>query len=179
MRGALESDNLPKEVFGLLACGSVGLKMNGRRLLAAAALCLGGCTTVEPGQDFNIAEVVYDENFFYCAIEPMMFSQSCGPGDTGKGDASGSCHFNVTSYRLRDYSPLVFASCNGIQPGAAPPPAAQGNYQASQIRMAIDPDRAQLLIRPIGNQTHPRKIFDSQSPEADLIRQWATQYSSQ
>lgn len=151
--------------------------------LVVGAVALGlaaGCTTVEPGQDFNIADAVFDENFFYCQVEPMLFAQRCGPGDPGKGDGNGSCHFNVTSFKLKDYSPLVGDSCGGsLVPGVSPPPAAKSNYQASQARMQVDPELAALLNRPTGRQAHPRVIFDPQSPEADLLRQWATKFSTQ
>ena len=46
-------------------------------------------------------------------------------------------------------------------------------------KMQIDPNLAPLLIRPTGKQAHPRQIFAADSPEADLIRQWATQFSTQ
>jgi hypothetical protein len=45
--------------------------------------------------------------------------------------------------------------------------------------MKRDPKLAQLLLRPTGKATHPRQIFDENSPEAAVIRQWATQFSSQ
>ena len=150
------------------------------RLVAAALLTFAsGCTTVEPGGDFNIADVVYDENFYYCQVEPMIFANRCGPGDPGKGDSGGGCHFNVTTYRLRDYSPLVGETCNGIVPTQGPPAAAQGNYQTSQARMQLDPDLAPLLNYPTKQAVHPRKIFDANGPEADIIRQWATKFSNQ
>jgi hypothetical protein len=68
------------------------------------------------------------------------------------------------------------------------PQAAQHNYQTSQARMKRDPNLAPLLQRPTQKQFHPRKIFDlcqpnltpcSYTAEADAIRQWANQFSSQ
>lgn len=135
--------------------------------------------TVDPGQDFSIADVVYDENYYYCVVEPMLFAQRCGPGDPGKGDGNGSCHFNVTSYRLSDYQPLVGESCNGVIPTAAIPPQAKTNYGASQAKMQLDPKLAPLLNRPTGKAAHPRKMFEESGPEADIIRQWATKFSTQ
>lgn len=150
------------------------------RLGAAVLLSLGiaGCTsTVDPGQDFQIAEVVFDEGFYYCRVEPVLFTNGCGPGEPGDGNG---CHFNVTSFRLTDYSPLVADSCGGgVVPGTGVPASAQGNYQSAQIQMRRDPDSAPLLNRPTGNASHPRTIFDASSPDADVIRQWATQFSSQ
>ncbi len=138
-------------------------------------------TTVDPGADFAVADIVFDQNYFYCKVEPVLFANSCGTGDSSKGDTTGSCHFSATAYRLTNYMPLVGDSCNGgIQPGVSNfPDAAQNNYQTSQARMKRDPDLAPLLQRPTLNQFHPRKIFDINSPDADAIRQWATQFSSQ
>ena len=148
-------------------------------VVGASILAVLACSTVDPGQDFNIAEVVYDENYYYCQVEPMLVAKRCGAGDSSQGDSNGSCHFNVTSYRLRDYSPLVADSCNGNSPQGPILGAARENYQSSQSRMQIDPEVAPLLTRPSGTQAHPRVIFDKTSPEADLIRQWATRFSTQ
>jgi hypothetical protein len=136
-------------------------------------------TTVDPGQDFQIADIVYDANYYYCKVEPMLFSQHCGPGDGSKGDPAGGCHFNVTSFRLTDYNPLVGNSCNGIVPTTNPSNSAQNNYEAAQAQMNRNPDEAPLLNRPTGTIAHPRVIFSKSSPQADIIKQWATKYSSQ
>ena len=149
-------------------------------------LCVA-CTTeqlgpdsVDPGPDFDIAEIVFDENFYYCRIEPILFNTACGPGDSAQGDAANSCHFNVTSFRMTDYTPLVADTCGGgIIPGVSPSSAARGNYQRAQASMDIDPEVAPLLVRPTGVAAHPRKIFDANSAEADVIREWATRFSSQ
>lgn len=138
-------------------------------------------TTVDPGPDFNVSQVLFDENFYYCQIEPMLFAQGCGPGNAAEGDASNGCHHSVTSYRLIDYSPLVAEGCNGNAPGAGTriPDSARQNYQLTQARMKRDPESAPLLLRPTGQSAHPRTIFSEDSAEADLIRQWANQFSSQ
>ena len=138
-------------------------------------------TTVEPGPDFAVADIVFDEKYFYCKVEPVLFGNSCGSGDPSKGDPQGGCHFSASAYRLTDYTPRVGDSCGGgIVPGTINiPEAAQHNYQTSQARMKRDPDLAPLLQRPTLNQFHPRKIFDLNSMDADAIRQWATQFSNQ
>ena len=153
---------------------------------AVAIVVLVGCGpdgvtpgTVEPGQDFSIAEVVYDENYFYCVVEPMLFEQRCGDGDPGQGDAPGSCHFSISSYRISNYDPLVGTNCTGIIPNGLIPPQARTNYGASQAKMQLDPELAPLLNRPAGKAAHPRKIFELKSPPADVIRTWATKYSTQ
>ena len=59
-------------------------------------------STVDPGSDFSIAEVIYDENFYYCRLEPMLFAHKCGPGDPSQGDAVGGCHLAVHTHRHAD-----------------------------------------------------------------------------
>jgi len=155
---------LTSVVLGAMACGDDGLLP----------------TTVDPGADFVQEDVIFDDQFYYCRVEKVLFEQSCGSGVAGKDPANG-CHFSVTNFRLTNYTPLVYKSCQGdaLGPGSVTPVAAQQNYTAAQARMKRDPKLAQLLLRPTGQATHPRKIFDESSPEADVIRQWATQFSSQ
>jgi hypothetical protein len=138
-------------------------------------------TTIDPGNDFAVADIVFDEKYFYCRVEPVLFGNSCGTGDPGQGDPAGGCHFSATPYRLTDYMPRVGDTCGG---GTVPatnsiPEAAQHNYQTSQARMKRDPNLAPLLQRPTANHSHPRKIFELDSADADAIRQWATQFSNQ
>lgn len=137
-------------------------------------------TTVEAGPDFSVADVLFDEAFFYCKVEPVLVAQRCGSGDPAQGDASNGCHHNVTSFRLTEYMPLVADSCGGgVNPGQARiPAAAQQNYQSAQSRMKRDPETAPLLLRPTGKAKHPRTLFQPDSAEAETIRQWATQYST-
>ena len=152
--------------------------------LALLGPVLLGCGTVDPGPNFQIAEVVFDANFFYCKIEPMLVDQKCGAGDPAK-DSQG-CHFNVTSFRLQQHGGPpddVLASCSGNLPSSPPmetwgQATSQANWGAASGKMSTDPDRAPLLLRPTQRAIHPRQIFADKSPQADLIRQWATKYSS-
>jgi hypothetical protein len=158
-------------------------RLNSVLLVAASLIACGehGAlpTSVERGPDFQIAEVVFDANFFYCRVEPELFASSCGPGDSGQDPANG-CHFSVTPFRLSDYSPLLADTCNGgVVPGGPPTPAAQRNYTVAQAHMDRDLDRAQLYTRPLAIARHPRKIFDSDSSAALAIKQWADQFSTQ
>ena len=162
-----------------------------RETTAAVAITvlglLSGCgeeglfpTTVDPGADFSVADIVFDEAYFYCQVEPrVMIANSCGSGDPGQGDAAGGCHYSVTSFRLTEYSPLVADSCNGNVPRGAILAAARQNYQTSQARMKRDPELARLLQHPLGNMRHPRRIFDESSDSAEAIREWATRVSTQ
>lgn len=133
-------------------------------------------TTVDPGADFAVADVLLDEAYFYCEVEPVLFAHSCGSGDPAQGDASGGCHNHVTSYRLTDYAPTVAEGCTGVVPApGSVTEAARQNYRASQARMKLDTTVAPLLTRPTGRAAHPRVIFDEDSEAATVIRQWASQ----
>jgi len=162
-----------------------------RRILTTLAFAayltlLSGCgeeglfpTTVEPGADFSIADLVFDENFFYCQVEPrVMIPHRCGAGDPGQ-DSSGGCHFSVTAFRLTDYAPPVADGCMGNVVGSAIPAAARQNYQTSQARMRRDPEVAPLLQRPLKKLTHPRAIFADDSDAAAALREWATRVTTQ
>ncbi len=161
-------------------CGAIPLNVtvgfvSARVGALASVLVLFGCGTVNPGQDIEFAQITYDQNFFYCAVEPMLFAQHCGPGQ-GSDPASG-CHFNVTPFRLSDH-PLV--TCSGNNPTSLQIPAeAQSNYTAASREMSTDSTRAQLLNRPTKQAAHPRQIFAPNSAQANLIRQWAMKYTSQ
>jgi hypothetical protein len=157
-------------------------------LLVGLALAMTSCgddglfpKSVNPGDDFVQEDVIFDDEFYYCRVEPMLFaaSQSCGAGVAGKDPANG-CHFSVTTFRLTDYSPLVATTCVGdaLGPTSAVTIAAQQNYTAAQARMKRDPQLAALLQRPLGKAQHPRPIFIETSAEADVIRRWATQSSN-
>jgi hypothetical protein len=155
--------------------------------LAALALAASiGCgehgllpTTVDKGGDFNVAEVVFDDGYFYCTVEPMLFDQSCGSGVAG--DGTNACHFSVTSFRLTPYGPpLTAEGCTSeAAVGVPATQQARGNYTVSQAKMDTDSNLAQLLLRPTGNAPHPRQIFASGDPPADIIREWSTRFTTQ
>jgi hypothetical protein len=137
-------------------------------------------TSVDPGPNFVQEDVIFDDEFYYCKVEPILFAQGCGAGIAGQ-DPQNGCHFSVTKFRLTDYMPRVAEGCVGdaLGPAAFVPVAAQQNYTAAQARMKRDPNLAALLQRPTGKATHPRQIFSENSEEAAVISQWATQFSSQ
>lgn len=147
--------------------------------MAFACASIGWGCTLDIGENFQVAEVVYEEEFFYCEVEPMLFAQGCGSGDSGRGESAQGCHFNRQGLRLTDYEPLVSELCQDGRLGVGPPAPAQQNYQSAQLFMELDPERADLLRRPTNAAGHPRVVIDPDSEQADLIRVWATRYSSQ
>jgi hypothetical protein len=158
---------------GLTGCGEEGLLP----------------TTVDPGPDFEVANVVFDEGFYYCQVEPRaLFLNSCSTGDPAQGDGMGGCHQSVTAFSFRDYdlgpgggAPVVHVSdtCTGNVPGGVIPTQARDNYQSAQVRMRRDPESAPLLLRPLKILEHPRKIFNDDSDSAAVIREWASRISTQ
>jgi hypothetical protein len=145
----------------------------------ALVLSLPTACTLDVGENFQVAEVVYDDSFFYCQVEPMLFQQGCGSGDASRGESAQGCHFNRQRLRLTDYSPLTAEQCiDGELAGYGVPQAAQQNYQSAQLQMEVDPDRSPLLNRPTSEVAHPRVIFELTSEQADVIRTWGARYSS-
>ena len=126
----------------------------------------------------NIAQVVYDEDFFYCEVQPkVLVAQSCSSGDPAK-DTSGGCHATATAFRVLALGPNDMVTCdgNGKHTGTVPQ-IAQSNYSAAQAEMNPNAETAPLFTHPTQKTPHPRQIFDTSSMEAEIIRQWA-QHSS-
>jgi hypothetical protein len=140
---------------------------------------LPGCTSIDPGPDFQSPDTVFDADYFYCHVEPeLIFEKKCGSGDPSKGDQSNGCHFNssvVTGMALIDH-PAV--DCGGgdhpvdsTQIGTGSP--AQGNYAAASLEMTHQYITAPIFVRPSGNN-HPRQIFDPTDPQVNqLLATWA------
>jgi hypothetical protein len=147
-----------------------------------SALLLGSlfvACTLDVGENFQVAEIVYDENYFYCQVEPILFERGCGSGDPNLGETAQGCHFNRQRLRLTDYDPLTAEQCAvDRDTELALSSAAQQNYQSAQLQMEVDPERSPLLNRPTSTVAHPRVIFEPDSAEADIIRAWAARYSS-
>jgi hypothetical protein len=146
----------------------------------ALATCVAGCgdeglfpTTVDPGPDFSVADLLFDEGFFYCQVEPRAIAaKNCGPGEAG----DSGCHYTVTSFRLSMHAAVA---CNGNVPTSAIPSEARGNYTAAQARMRRDAESSPLLLRPLQKLEHPRKIFDTGDDAATVIRLWSKQVTTQ
>jgi hypothetical protein len=141
-----------------------------------SALLLGGLApacTVDVGENFQVSEIVYDESYFYCEVEPILFERGCGSGDPSLGESAQGCHFNRQRLRLTNYEPLIAEQCaDALNGDLAVSPAAQQNYQSAQLQMEVDPERSPLLNRPTSAVAHPRVVFELDSEEAAVIRGW-------
>ena len=149
-------------------------------------MALPSCTSVDPGADFVVPQVVFDANFFYCHVEPeMIFAYSCGSGDPSKGDPPNGCHFNgsVVSGMALTNHPAV--DCGGgdipvdqTQIGTGSP--AETNYGLVSLEFSKDYTTSALFTRPSSFQgqnpaAHPRAVFDQSDTTINtLLSTWAS-----
>jgi len=154
--------------------------MTRRAAWAALLAPLLGCTTVDPGPNYVVANTTFDEDYFYCHVEPeLIFAKSCGSGDPSKGDPPNGCHFNSSAVSGMALINHPAVDCGGgdhpvdrTQIGTGSP--AQSNYEAVSLEMNKDYTSAPLFVRPSGSN-HPRVIFDSNDPQVNqLLATWAS-----
>ena len=163
----------------------MGVSTKTRRGAAVGALLpLLGCTTVDPGPNYQVPDATFNPDFFYCHVEPeLIFAKSCGSG--AQGDTG--CHFSsaVTAMALIDH-PAV--DCGGgdhpvdrTQIGTGSP--ARRNLEVVSFEMSHDYLTAPLFVRPSsdtahgmnGPTNHPRAIFDRGDPQVrQLLSTWAS-----
>lgn len=141
--------------------------------LCGAFVLLTACTptavdTIDLGDNFEAPELTLDDNFFYCEIQPNVLSaSSCAEGGSGDG---GGCHAARSALRLIPVNEP--ARCENGRLIGTPLPDAEVNLEHVRSSVGIDADSSPLYRRPLGLDSHPRQIFDAQSPEAALLRQW-------
>jgi hypothetical protein len=154
--------------------------MTRRAAWVALLAPLLGCTSVDPGPNFVVPDTTFNEDFFYCHVEPeLIFAKSCGSGDPSKGDPPNGCHFNSAAVSAMALINHPAVDCGGgdhpvgsTQIGTGSP--AQGNYQAVSLEMNKDYANSALFVRPSGNN-HPRQIFDRSDPQVNqLLATWAS-----
>ncbi len=135
------------------------------------ALLGSACGTVDLGDNFVPPDLVLDEDFFFCRIQPEVITpQSCASGAAGDGN---SCHANRSALRLNSGAETVAppACEDGVVVGTVPAEY-EANLEAIRFTVQSDPLSSPVYRRPIGLDSHPRVIFDEASPEADLIVEW-------
>lgn len=135
-----------------------------------AGALLGGCGTVELGDNIVPPDLMLDEDFFYCRIEPEVVQpQGCAGGGSGE---MGMCHTSRSALRLVDTTGVEPPNCvDDVVEGAVPPEYVE-NFQAVQFTVQSDPLSSPFYRRPTGLDSHPRVIFPEGSAEADLVSMW-------
>ena len=157
-----------------------GAAWRGRlRVVAGAALIAGttlalpatlGCGTVDLGDNIVSPDLMLDEDFFYCRIQPEVI-QASGCAGGGAGEA-GMCHTSRSSMRLADTTGVPPPVCEADVVVGVVPPEYMQNFTAVQFTVQSDPLSSPFYRRPTGLDSHPRVIFPEGDPSADLISQW-------
>jgi len=149
--------------------------VRGPSLVALMAVAIAGCGTVELGENIVQPSTQLSDQFFYCRIQPDVIQASgCATGQAGD---MGGCHESQSSLRLIDTTPVMRPACTGpematLAPGAVVPPEYMDNFQRVQFTLGSDYASSPFYRRPTGMDSHPRQIFPSTDPEAQLIRDW-------
>lgn len=146
---------------------------------ATLALALGAfapaCGTVDLGDNIIPPSIRLDEDFFYCRIQPdVIITSGCATG--GAGD-TGGCHMSQSALLLEDASAEARPACTAdgeLEPGAVVPDVYMRNLTRVRFTVTSDPESSPFYRRPTGEDSHPRVIFDTMSPEALLIVDWIT-----
>jgi hypothetical protein len=148
--------------------------------VGAALALLSGCTTIDPGPNFVVAEVTFDANYFYCHVEPqLIFAYNCGPGDPTKGDKANGCHYNPSAVSGMALLQHPAVDCGGgdlplSATSTGPGSPAESNYEAVSLEMSPDYLTAPVYVRPSGHY-HPRPVFQSNDPVVNmLLSTWAS-----
>jgi hypothetical protein len=152
-------------------------------VLRAAVLGLGlanaaGCEafgSVDLGDNPAVRTTNLDADFFACRIQPEVLSaKGCATGLGGE-----SCHLSESSYRLVAVDGDSISCDDGVPTFSSADPArvrgdVDANFSATEPWVFEDVESSPLLTRPTGIRSHPRVIFDIDSTEADLIREWVS-----
>ncbi len=140
-------------------------------LALGSTACVSDLTaadTVDLGDHFEPTDIALDEDFFHCVIQPEVITQyNCAEG--GAGDGAG-CHTSRSALRLVNVPDA--ARCQEGRVIGAPPSPSVVNLERVRTTIGTEADASPFYRRPLGQDSHPRVIFDERSKAAELIRQW-------
>jgi len=140
-------------------------------LAATCGLSGAGCLTIDPGDDFVPPDVQLSDDVYFCAVQPQVVSAlRCASG--GPGEA-GACHAARSALRLRvDAETDPPPTCENGIPVTTVPPSYVDNLERVRVTVSSDPESSPFYRRPTGLASHPRVVFDTNSPEAELVLDW-------
>jgi hypothetical protein len=143
----------------------------GVAIVASACDTPTAADTVDLGDNFEAPELVLDEDFFHCEIQPKVITAyRCSAGDTGDG---GGCHAQKSALRLIDVPEQP--RCQAGRLIGAPPSESEVNLERARAAVGVDADSSPIYRRPLGLDSHPRMIFDARSEPAVLLRMWLSE----
>jgi hypothetical protein len=156
---------------------SVSQLRHAKLLAVGVAIAASACDTptaadtVDLGDNFEAPELVLDEDFFHCEIQPKVITAyRCSAGDTGDG---GGCHAQKSALRLIAVSEQP--RCQAGRLIGAPPAESEVNLERARAVVGVDADSSPIYRRPLALDSHPRMIFDARSEPAALLRMWLSQ----
>jgi hypothetical protein len=148
----------------------------GAAALSATAL---SCTTIDPGANYVVPLEQFDQDYFYCVIEPnLVFDKHCGDGVGVPGAGSGGCHYSdkVPAMELTQHAPVTCSAGNHVTDQTqigTDSPAAQ-NFSAVSLEMSTDYLNAPIYLEPTQTVSgHPVLVFGPNDPVVKLIATWS------
>jgi hypothetical protein len=144
-----------------------------RGALLLCVLWAAGCGTVDPGDNFITPEVMVDDEYFYCEIQPNVITRNtCASGGAGE---AGSCHTTRSALRLLAAAEMATApACTDgrVNDPTTIPVEYMTNFDRVQFTVQSSLDRSPFYRRPVGIDSHPRQVFAPGSMEEMLIEEW-------
>ncbi len=140
---------------------------------AAIAAWLGCGTptvadTVALGDNPEAVEIVLDEDFFHCVIQPeVVTAYRCAAGAAEDG---GGCHAARSALRLVEVDGAP--RCSEGRVLGVPPDGSVFNLERIRATISGDAEASPFYRRPVGIDSHPRVIFEEDAPAAQRIRDW-------
>jgi hypothetical protein len=142
--------------------------------IACSALWAIGCglptaaDTVDLGDNPEPPDLSIDEDFFHCRIQPEIITEfRCAAGIASDG---GGCHLSRSALRLVEVN--APPRCQDGRLVGAPPVESAVNLERVRTVVGVDAETSQFYRRPLGLDSHPRRIFEESSPAAELVRMW-------
>ncbi len=143
-------------------------------LAAGASGCVSDITatdTVDLGDNFEAPDFALDADFFHCVIQPDVITKfKCAEGGAGDGDG---CHAARSALRLVEVTDQP--RCSDRRLIGVPPAESVVNLERVRVTIVGEAAASPFYRRPLGQDSHPREVFDESSNAADLIRQWINQ----
>lgn len=141
---------------------------------ALSCASIAGCDnltaaeTVDLGDNPESIDLVLDEDFFHCVIQPKVITaQRCSEGGAGDG---GGCHAARSALRLVEVRDKP--RCSGDRVAGELPAESIVNLERVRATIGVDAEASPFYRRPVGLDSHPRVIFSEDSESAQVIRDW-------
>jgi hypothetical protein len=149
---------------------------------ALVAGASASCETVDPGPGYVVMPAVYNNNYFYCVVEPQIIMGGLTKKPCGD-DGSHGCHYSnkVPAFSLTQLTQPVTCSGSGIT--AVPTDMSQiqegmpasNNLASTSFQMSSQYMEAPIYLWPTQIiSDHPITVFSSSDTEVvNIIKTWS------